>query len=71
MFSFTFGDRNVSANPCKNCGNRKVGCHANCEGYINFRKNYEELRERINKHRKTEIDYGLVRRPGFVVEGEF
>lgn len=71
MFSFTFGDRNVSANPCKNCDNRKVGCHANCEGYINFRKNYEELRERINKHRKTEIDYGLVRRPGFVVKGEF
>ena len=71
MFSFTFGDRNVKANPCKDCSNRKVGCHANCEGYIKFRKNYEELRERMNKHKRTEVDYSLTRRPSHAMKGQF
>ena len=28
----------------KNCTNRHVGCHANCETYINACKEYQEIK---------------------------
>lgn len=41
---------------CHNCEKRKVGCHATCETYQNFRKKQDELLE--EKHRsKDYYDY--------------
>lgn len=37
--------------PCKDCGERKVGCHAACERYAA----YHESRERVLQQRSSEI----------------
>ena len=38
------------AGPCKNCTNRKLGCHGSCEAYISFKKEKEEeKKERQNE----------------------
>lgn len=45
--------------PCKGCPDRHSLCHANCERYLDFRKELDEIsharRERID------IDYALKR----------
>lgn len=39
--------------PCKNCEQRAVGCHGNCEEYITFKKEKDaydtEYRKRIKE----------------------
>ena len=35
---------NLASSPCKECGQRKVGCHIDCEKYHAFTKVREELR---------------------------
>ena len=32
----------VSVNPCRNCKERKVGCHGECSKYKAWRQEYEE-----------------------------
>jgi len=29
--------------PCRNCAARVVGCHAECEKYLDFRKKMDEM----------------------------
>lgn len=36
--------------PCKDCKERKLGCHANCEKYLEFRSHQDS----INRIKKTE-----------------
>lgn len=33
--------------PCRNCGERKPGCHDYCKGYQEAKKEDEELRKKI------------------------
>ena len=40
--------------PCKDCPDRKVGCHSTCEKYLEFRKERDELNETIQKQRDKE-----------------
>lgn len=40
--------------PCKDCPDRQVGCHINCEEYLAFAKEKRELNEAINKARHEE-----------------
>lgn len=36
--------------PCKDCPNRKVGCHSDCAHYIQFKQTNDELnRKRIEQ----------------------
>lgn len=39
--------------PCKECEDRILGCHADCERYKEFQKD----REQIRKNRKAQHDY--------------
>lgn len=39
--------------PCRDCGDRKVGCHAHCEKNLEFRAYRERLNE--ERHRRGEI----------------
>ena len=40
--------------PCKNCVERKVGCHARCEKYLEFHKQQEKIYEyRENESKKS------------------
>lgn len=36
---------------CKDCQDRTAGCHAECEKYIQDRKEYEAEKDRINKNK--------------------
>jgi hypothetical protein len=38
--------------PCKDCPNRHQGCHSECDKYIAFRKERDELNEL--KHKEKE-----------------
>lgn len=31
--------------PCRDCPDRKMGCHARCERYQGWKKDYEEYKE--------------------------
>ena len=44
--------------PCRGCGSRKEGCHANCEGYQEYRKAHEDWRamKREENKRCYEMD---------------
>lgn len=35
--------------PCKGCTERQIGCHGNCEGYINYQKQREELKREAKR----------------------
>jgi hypothetical protein len=50
--------------PCKDCGDRNVGCHSVCEKYKEFAKENERVRNERYKHRQSMLnDYEyLVRR---------
>lgn len=44
--------------PCKNCKDRKVGCHAVCENYIEWRKMIDEINvKRFEQKRLREFDF--------------
>lgn len=52
--------------PCKNCPDRYVGCHAECEKYKDFRKNYDEIITKRQKIKKEEDDWFRSRRGGSI-----
>ncbi len=29
--------------PCRDCQNRAIGCHTNCDEYVNWKKNHESI----------------------------
>ena len=43
------------SSPCKDCGDREVGCHSSCERYIAF----TEARAEERKARQTEALQGM------------
>ncbi|MBO5389409.1 MAG: hypothetical protein J6A59_15000 [Lachnospiraceae bacterium] len=47
--------------PCKDCGDREVGCHSTCKKYIDFKKENEKQKELINKEKqKVQNHMGFV-----------
>lgn len=42
--------------PCKDCPDRHQGCHSECEKYLEFRKERDELNEL--RHQENEKYYG-------------
>ena len=50
----------MSINSCKDCKDRYVGCHSTCEKYINAKKEYDELQEKIKKSKYRENDLNFV-----------
>ena len=40
--------------PCKGCEFRKVGCHADCEDYLQFKAENDDRRETIHKNKQSE-----------------
>lgn len=39
--------------PCRGCDKRHPSCHADCEAYLSYRNEREEIREKRNKHVET------------------
>ena len=46
--------------PCKDCQDRHVGCHADCERYQAYAKVFEAAREKRAK--RNDVDYFISRR---------
>ena len=44
-------------NGCKDCVNRKVGCHGTCEKYREWRKNYDKQKKLIKSQERKYYDY--------------
>ena len=44
--------------PCKNCSDRKVGCHSDCEKYLIY-KNEMERQRMLRTEQKEEIDFHI------------
>lgn len=40
--------------PCQNCTKRTVGCHSNCESYINFRNGVDNIKEKMRDDKEYE-----------------
>ena len=38
-------------NPCRDCKERQVGCHATCNKYIEWRKEYDRVTKGIRNRR--------------------
>lgn len=39
--------------PCKDCIDRKVGCHSTCENYKKFQEISEHIKTQRNKEKET------------------
>ena len=37
--------------PCKDCKDRRLGCHSRCEKYLAFAKECEDVRNKKAKHK--------------------
>lgn len=44
--------------PCKNCSERKVGCHSDCKKYLTY-KNEMERQRMLRTEQKEEIDFHI------------
>lgn len=42
--------------PCKNCGDRYVGCHSKCSKYIESQAENERLKKHIRKKKSVDND---------------
>ena len=40
--------------PCKDCTDRKIGCHAECETYKKCIKEYNEAKEKLRNDNRTD-----------------
>ena len=38
-------------NPCKDCPDRHIGCHSDCERYLAWRKVYDERNSKVFNER--------------------
>lgn len=47
--------------PCKNCPDRRVGCHSVCEGYLKFKTERDEIIKRRRAEMSIDDDYRKVR----------
>jgi hypothetical protein len=53
--------------PCKDCPNRKVGCHSTCEKYLDYRKEVDKINkikfaEKEQRRFITEHNFALSKR---------
>lgn len=50
--------------PCRTCNDRTIGCHGNCEKYVQWSQEQEKLREIRNKKVNQErlADEDIIRR---------
>ena len=46
--------------PCKDCQQRKIGCHAKCEEYLAYAILCREQNERVAKAKNIESDFYAV-----------
>ena len=52
-------NNNRPQSPCKGCENRYVGCHSNCDDYLEFRGKTDEMAKRIyEKNRDRDLYMG-------------
>ena len=49
--------RHKSVSPCKDCPDRTLGCHSNCEKYIAFQQNLAEEKALAYERRRKESEY--------------
>ena len=54
-----------STNPCKGCGNRKVGCHSSCEDYIFWKTEYNKKKQKIFEAKKANKLSGAFQRDSY------
>lgn len=50
-------------NSCRDCADRKVGCHSTCEKYKQFRAKLDEINEK--RHKENDVNnysWELIRR---------
>lgn len=52
----------LNSNKCKGCEVRHIGCHSVCELYLAYRKELDEVNEKI---RKEKYSYALGFGPGY------
>ena len=43
--------------PCKDCGDRVIGCHSTCEKYKQFASERKEYVRKVNACRRKEREY--------------
>ena len=48
---------NVAIPPCKDCEERRVGCHSDCEKYKKWRKAKDEQYKEELEKRRSDIEY--------------
>ena len=46
---------------CKDCVNRYIGCHSECELYINEKNEYNRQQAEIHKYKTTQLMLNRVR----------
>ena len=46
----------ITAAPCRECEHRRIGCHAHCKDYLEFKKQRDEINE---AHRKEKLKYDM------------
>lgn len=37
--------------PCKECPDRKIGCHSKCEKYLKYRAKYDEINNKVRMYK--------------------
>lgn len=50
--------------PCKECDKRYVGCHGECQDYLDYRMEMDSRREDYQDRQKKEMDIAAVRTKG-------
>ena len=56
-------DNRSSLSPCKDCGDRYLGCHSDCERYKSYKEENRERRMRkVNDLEKRGVIYEAVKR---------
>lgn len=46
---------NRDTTPCKNCEDRAPACHSKCDKYIEWRKVYDEKKEKADKEKRAHL----------------
>ena len=44
---------------CRDCNDRQVGCHGNCERYIRSKREFEDQKDELRKIKEHEDAYYL------------
>lgn len=47
----------LTPSPCKDCEDKYIGCHADCEKYIEYTKRQKELKKKVDAERRINSVY--------------